>query len=140
MGRLLLGVLIGPLLFMGVVACLLSFFFMLDSGGLYRWLLVAKPAMMIAGIIAYADAILFGIPLYFYLKKTNRLTLRNILRSGVCVGIATGVLLIGWMDFFAKGLYTGIPATVVFSVIFGLCGWLVAYTIWYIGIRDNLPG
>jgi hypothetical protein len=89
----------------------------------------------VAVVMAYMHVIVWGIPCYFYLKKTNRLSLSYILPAAFATGAMTGILLV--MKVFAQDTDMAFVSAVatILAIFFGLCGMTVAYIIWDRGIR-----
>ena len=132
MVRLISGFLLGPLVLTLLVFCVSTFFF--------EWISVAKSVAIVSGLIAYAGVLLFGVPSYFYLKKINRLSLRDILLAALLAGAMMGVLFVAYLFFYGhlhESAGSIVAMILTSAAFFGICALPVAYTIWYIGIMPR---
>lgn len=139
MPRLIAGFLLGPLVLVLLIFCLSYLFANYDSSSHHISLAVAKITAIYAGVVAYAGVVLFGIPCYLYLKKTNRLTLKYFLFTACTAGAITGLIPTTYTYFNVLPEFRGqmIYALLSVSAICALSALTVALTIWYIGIRPS---
>jgi hypothetical protein len=130
--RLIKGILLGPLLLAAMIflLALTEYAFRAheaDSEWFMLVLLITAAALLITNIHVF----LLGIPFYLLLKKYGRVTSRNLVLGGLAIGMLFGI---GFSRLFEHRQWSMIMAEIT---VFALCGAIVAFSIWWIGIREK---
>lgn len=129
--RLLIGALLGPLIFTALLMLLIyarygETIFSASEEDEQILSVLIMGVLMITNLHVF----LIGWPYYIYLKNRNRLRLRNLLLGGFAFASATSLLISVYLrttNLFQLGIQ---------MLIYGVSGLILSYLVWRIGIKE----